>query len=79
MIQPVLVDTGAWFAMAVPWDANHQGALEWLQREKRSLLTTDYIGVQRVADQACAVVNDVARVEDVGFETTQRPSINHRC
>lgn len=37
------VDTGAWFAAVVPWDANHAAAATWFERNERPLITTDYI------------------------------------
>ncbi len=39
----VFVDTGAWFASIVPWDANHDQAANWLASNTRSLLTTDSV------------------------------------
>ena len=39
----VFVDTGAWFASIVPWDANHDQAANWLAQNTRSLLTTDSV------------------------------------
>lgn len=39
----VFVDTGAWFASIVPWDANHALAANWLANNSRSLLTTDSV------------------------------------
>lgn len=43
MSQFAFVDTGAWFAAVVPWDANHAAAAAWFERNERPLLTTDYI------------------------------------
>ncbi len=46
MAEQVFVDTGAWFAAVVPWDANHAKAEEWFrQNEKplKPLVTTDYV------------------------------------
>ena len=37
------VDTGAWFAAVVPWDANHAAAATWFERNERPLITTDYV------------------------------------
>ena len=37
------VDTAAWFAAVVPWDANHASAAAWFDRNERPLITTDYI------------------------------------
>jgi predicted nucleic acid-binding protein len=39
----VFVDSSAWFAGAVTWDANHTAAKDYLGRENQPLLTTDYI------------------------------------
>jgi hypothetical protein len=39
----VFVDSGAWFAAVVPWDANHAAASTWFSRNQRPLITTDYI------------------------------------
>ncbi len=39
----ILVDTGAWFASIVPWDANHAAATDWLRHNSEPLVTTDYI------------------------------------
>jgi predicted nucleic acid-binding protein len=39
----ILVDTGAWFASVVPWDANHARATSWLRANQDRLITTDYI------------------------------------
>jgi predicted nucleic acid-binding protein len=40
---PIFIDTGAWFAMCVPWDANHNLAMQFLTKETRPLFTTDYV------------------------------------
>jgi hypothetical protein len=37
------VDTGAWFAAVVPWDANHAAAAAWFEHNERPLISTDYI------------------------------------
>jgi len=39
----VFVDTGAWFARFVPSDPDHAIAREWFERDRRPLITTDYI------------------------------------
>jgi predicted nucleic acid-binding protein len=39
----IFVDTGAWYASAVPDDENHQKAQEWLKANTGPLLTTDYV------------------------------------
>ena len=39
----VFVDTGGWFAAAVPWDANHAAASAWFGHNQRPLVTTDYV------------------------------------
>lgn len=43
MSQFAFVDTGAWFAAVVPWDANHALAAAWFESNKRPLITTDYV------------------------------------
>ncbi|WP_295582743.1 hypothetical protein [uncultured Lamprocystis sp.] len=37
------MDTGAWFAVFVPADADHVVARAWLVRNQAPLLTTDYV------------------------------------
>jgi predicted nucleic acid-binding protein len=39
----IFVDTGAWFAAAVPTDPDHAAASRWLAGNTESLLTTNYI------------------------------------
>jgi len=39
----IFVDTGAWFASVVPWDANHAAAAAWLKGNQDTLITTDYV------------------------------------
>jgi predicted nucleic acid-binding protein len=39
----IFVDTGAWFAAAVPSDPNHGVAARWLAANSEPLLTTDYV------------------------------------
>ena len=39
----IFIDTGAWFASVVPWDANHAAARAWLLLNRDVLLTTDYV------------------------------------
>ncbi len=39
----IFVDTGAWFASIVPWDANFSAATNWLRQNHERLITTDYI------------------------------------
>ena len=39
----IFVDTGAWFASVVPWDANHVAAVAWFGQNQETLITTDYI------------------------------------
>lgn len=58
----IFVDTGAWFASIVPWDANHAAAVAWLGQNQERLITTDYIldetltllRVRKEADRALA-------------------------
>ena len=39
----IFVDTGAWFAMAVGNDPDHEAAMSWLRRNREPLITTDYV------------------------------------
>jgi predicted nucleic acid-binding protein len=39
----IFVDTGAWFAAAVPSDPDHLAASRWLVANTEPLLTTDYV------------------------------------
>ena len=39
----IFVDTGAWFASAVPSDRDHAAATRWLSQNTQPLLTTDSI------------------------------------
>jgi predicted nucleic acid-binding protein len=39
----IFVDTGAWFASAVPSDRDHAAAARWLSQNTQPLITTDYI------------------------------------
>jgi len=39
----ILVDTGAWFALAVPTDPDHLAARQFIETNREPLLTTDYI------------------------------------
>jgi hypothetical protein len=39
----IFVDTGAWFAAAVPSDPDHPAASRWLAANTEPLLTTDYV------------------------------------
>lgn len=39
----IFVDTGAWFALAVQNDPDHEAAVVWLRQNRTPLLTTDYI------------------------------------
>ena len=44
----IFVDTGAWFAVAVRDDADHDSAMQWLQVNRDPLVTTDYILAETV-------------------------------
>lgn len=44
----IFVDTGAWFASMVPWDANHAVANHWLRQNQEPLLTTDFIADETI-------------------------------
>ena len=39
----IFVDTGAWFACVVPWDANHATATAWMRQNREPLITTDFV------------------------------------
>jgi len=39
----IFVDTGAWFAVAVKKDPDHNAAVRWLRRNRERLITTDYV------------------------------------
>jgi predicted nucleic acid-binding protein len=39
----IFVDTGAWYASAIPDDDNQESASVWLDRNLEPLVTTDYI------------------------------------
>ncbi len=39
----IFVDTGAWFAVAVGNDPDHEAAMSWLRRNREPLITTDYV------------------------------------
>jgi predicted nucleic acid-binding protein len=39
----IFVDTGAWFAVAVRNDPDHDAAMTWLERNRDPLITTDYV------------------------------------
>ena len=39
----IFVDTGAWFACVVPWDANHAAAAAWMRQNREPLITTDFV------------------------------------
>ena len=39
----IFVDTGAWFALFVPSDPDHNAATEWLAANRELLFTTDFI------------------------------------
>jgi len=39
----IFIDTGAWFAVAVGNDPDHETAMQWLERRREPLITTDYV------------------------------------
>ena len=39
----IFVDTGAWFACVVPWDANRAAAAAWMRQNREPLITTDFV------------------------------------
>ena len=44
----IFVDTGAWFALAVQNDPDHEAAVAWLRQNRTPLVTTDYILAETV-------------------------------
>ena len=44
----IFVDTGAWFAVAVRNDPDHEAAMRWLGRNREPLVTTDYVLAETV-------------------------------
>ena len=40
---PIFVDTGAWFAYFVRRDPDHRAAVEWMDHNRKPLVTTDYV------------------------------------
>ena len=39
----IFVDTSAWYASMIPTETHHRAAIDWLSRNSKLLLTTDYI------------------------------------
>ena len=39
----IFVDTGAWFAVAVSNDPDHEAATTWLEGNREPFITTDYV------------------------------------
>ena len=39
----IFVDTGAWFALIVPTDPDHQAAAAWFGANREPVLTSDYV------------------------------------
>ena len=39
----IFVDTGAWFAIAVSNDPDHEAATKWLEGNREPRITTDYV------------------------------------
>ena len=39
----IFVDTGAWFALAVANDPDHEAAMRWLRQNHEPLITSDYV------------------------------------
>lgn len=44
----IFVDTGAWFALAVKEDADHEEAVAWLETNGEVLVTSDYVVVETI-------------------------------
>lgn len=42
----IFVDTGAWFAVAVADDPDHEAAMRWLRRNREPLITTDHVSAE---------------------------------
>lgn len=40
---PIFVDTGAWFAYFVRRDPDNEAAVEWMEHNRKPLVTTDYV------------------------------------
>jgi len=67
----IFVDTGAWFALAVAEDPDHEAAMEFLEANTRPLVTSEMVVVEtmnlirfrgrdrRALDLACAVGDDL--------------------
>jgi len=39
----IFVDTGGWYSLFVPADPNHKTAKQWLESNRDTLITTDYV------------------------------------
>jgi predicted nucleic acid-binding protein len=39
----IFVDTGAWYALSVPADLDHQAAVEFIRNNEEPLATSDYV------------------------------------
>ena len=39
----IFVDTGAWFALVVPTDPDHEAAVAWFDGNRDPVLTSDYV------------------------------------
>jgi len=47
----IFVDTGAWFAVAVRNDPDHEAAMTWLERNREPLMTTDYVMSEKAVEK----------------------------
>jgi uncharacterized protein len=65
----IFVDTGAWFASVVPWDANHVSAAAWLRSNTAPLFTTDYVLDETLT--LLRVRKENARAETLGRQLFQ--------
>ena len=71
----IFVDTGAWFALAVPSDADHAAAKRFLEINREPLFTTDYVvdelltlfRVRRQTRRAEHWLTDVYRAGEISF------------
>jgi predicted nucleic acid-binding protein len=65
----VLVDTSAWYAATIPSDPDHQAAVRWLDGNRESLVTTDYVVDETLT--LLRVRGHAARAQELGAELFQ--------
>lgn len=39
----IFIDTGAWFALVVPADVDHQAAVDWFGSNREPVCTSNYV------------------------------------